>query len=336
MINTSIALLGVALQDGAAASEPEFKHGLTGGGLISPERTIDSKPVACGLRANAANSSYVSEVNMGVDFETLAYADVLPLYLYAAMGNIVSSAAEESGYFKHVITLGAELPELTFWGQIGDTSQQTVNKVDGAKIDTLGVSFEGNAPLDVSVTAAGINAALFGSWSDVISPSCFEGYFAPTGGTFKIDTASATPTEQIVTQGNFELSNSLEPKRGAGQVVASMLAEGKLTTTASMTVMLQDFDLVRKLLTGSAAGTTVTPNIVYGSGSWHFVHSTDPNMTMDVELKSVPWNFEMPSVDPEGNSAEVEFSADDIGIATADGSPLTITIVNKVETYTGA
>ena len=41
----------------------------------------------------------------------------------------------------------------------------------------------------------------------------------------------------------------------------------------------------------------------------------------------------MPEVDPEGNAAEIEFGADDIGIASADGTPITITVVNKVESY---
>lgn len=41
----------------------------------------------------------------------------------------------------------------------------------------------------------------------------------------------------------------------------------------------------------------------------------------------------MPEVNPEGGSAEVEFSADDIGIASSDGTPVTITVINKVERY---
>lgn len=120
MINTSIGLLGVALQSdkATAATEPTYKHGLTGGGLVKPEREVEQKNVACGLRANAANGAYVSEVNMGVDFETLAYADALALYAYAQMGNIVSTPVDgKAGYYKHVITLGSSIPYLTFWGR---------------------------------------------------------------------------------------------------------------------------------------------------------------------------------------------------------------------------
>ena len=162
MINTSIGLLGVARQKdkATAANAPTFKHGLTGGGLIKPERAVEQKNVACGLRANTTNGAYVSEVNLAVDFETLAYADALGLYMLAAMGNVVTSAAGKSGYYKHVITLGSELPWLTFWGQVGNTAAATVHKAVGCKIDTASLSFEGNAPLDIGITAAGHSYAL--------------------------------------------------------------------------------------------------------------------------------------------------------------------------------
>jgi hypothetical protein len=338
MINSSIALLGVALQNGdTAATTPQYKHGLTGGGLINIERSIDQKAVACGLRANAANSSYVSEVNLGVDFETNAYADVLGLYAMATLGNVVSTAVTDlDGYYKHVITLGSSIPQLTFWGQLGDTSLATVQKASGCKMDTLSLDFTGNEPITIGVTAAGIAAELFGSWADVTSPSCFDGYFVPTSGTFKLDTNSNTPLDALVTEGSFELSNNINAKRGAGQVVPSMLAEGKLTSNVSVTVTPEDWTLYRKLLTGSETGTTVTPTIVYGSTSWHFTHSQDSNCTLDVEFQNVPFSCDSPEVDPEGDAVDLEFSADDVGIASKDGTPVTITIVNKVASYEAA
>lgn len=335
MINTSIGMLGVARQANKAtgASAPQFRHGLTGGGLIKPERTVEQKNVACGLRANTTNGAYVSEVNMAVDFETLAYADALGLYALAAMGNVVTTTADASGYYKHVITLGSNLPWLTFWGQIGDTAEPTVHKAVGCKMDTLSLDFEGNQPIDIGVTAAGIDAALFGEWSGEAEPSCFDGYFIPTNGTFKFSANDQAPVEALVTKGNFELSNSLTSYRAAGRVVASEVSEGKLTTNVSQTIIPEDWDAIRKVLTGSATGTAVTSKVVYGSAKWSFTHSQDEHCTMDVEFSNVPWNCETPEIDPEGSAAEVEFSADNIGVASKDGSPVTITIVNKVQSY---
>lgn len=336
MINTSIGLLGVARQKdkATAANAPTFKHGLTGGGLIKPERAVEQKNVACGLRANTTNGAYVSEVNLAVDFETLAYADALGLYMLAAMGNVVTSAAGKSGYYKHVITLGSELPWLTFWGQVGNTAAATVHKAVGCKIDTASLSFEGNAPLDIGITAAGIDATMFGSWADETEPSCFDGYFRPTNGVFKFGANTQTPVECTITKGEFELSNSLTSYRGAGRVVAMELAESKLTTNVKNTIIPEDWDAVRKVLTGSENGTEITSDVVYGSALWSFTHSADPNCTLEVEFLNVPWNCETPEVDPEGGAAEIEFSADNIGVASKTGTPVKITIVNKVANYT--
>ena len=325
MINTSIGLLGVALQADKAtpATEPTFKHGLTGGGLVKPERSVEQK-----------NGAYVSEVNMGVDFETLAYADALGLYAYAQLGNIVSTPVDgKDGYYKHVITLGSAIPYLTFWGQVGDTSEATVSGASGCKMDTLSVDFEGNAPIDIGVTAAGIDAQLFTSWDDEAEPSCFDGYFIPTEGEFLIDTNTNTPAAAIVTKGNFELSNSLTPYRSAGRVVPAELSEGKNTSKVAITVMPEDWGLIRKVLTGTDTGTTVTSKIVRGSAKCTFTHSQDPNCTFEILAQNIPWNCQTPEINPEGNAAEVEFSADDIGIMSKNDTPVTITIVNKVQQY---
>lgn len=335
MINTSIGLLGVALQTAkaTAAAAPVFKHGLTGGGLVKPERSIEQKNVACGLRANASNGAYVSEVNMGIDFETLAYADALGLYAYAQLGNVISTPDTKQGYYKHVITLGSALPYLTFWGQIGDTSESTVSKAIGCKMDTLSVSFEGNNPLEIGITAAGIDAELFGAWSGEVEPSCFDGYFIPTDGAFLLDTSTAMPAEAVVTSGSMELGNSLTAYRSAGRVVPAELSEGKLSTSGSMKVIPEDWTLIRKLLTGSENGTKVTSKIVYGSLKWTFTHSQDASCKLEIEAKNIPFNCDTPEVDPEGDSAEIDFSFDDVGIASKSGTPVTITIVNKVQKY---
>lgn len=336
MINTAIGLLGVGLQESrsSAATKPLFKHGLTGGGLVKPERSVGQKDVACGLRANTMNGAYVESVDMAVDFETLAYADVLGLYLMAAMGNCVSTAVPgKDGYYQHVITLGSEIPWLTFWGQIGASTVPSVQKAIGCKLDTLSIDFDGTAPLDVGITAAGIDAELFGEWTGETEPSCFDGYFVPVNGVLKFSANEQTPADCIVTKGNFELSNSLQSYRGANSVVAAEISESKLTSAVKMTTIPEDWTDIRKLLTGTSTGTEVTSKIVRGSALWQFTHTEDPDMSLEIEFQNVPWNCEMPEIDPEGNAAEIEFSADNIGVASKDGSPVKITLVNKTENY---
>ena len=330
MINTSIGLIGVAKQTAkaTAATAPDYVHGLTGGQVFKLDRTVESDDVSCGVRAGT--DSHVESIVPGADFDTYGYADVLPLYFLAAMGSVASSASTETGYYDHVITLGDLLPYLTVWGRIGGE----YTKVAGCKVDQLEMEFEGNSPVEFGVTLLGIAATLgLSGFPGSADPSCFDGYFVPTGGTFKIDTASGTPTAAPVTQGSLSLSNSCTADPLAGQVTPGDVEEGKLVSSGSVTVKPDDMTLYRKMVTGSGTGTAPTGAMVYGSFEWNFTHSKDSKCAMKVEAANVPFTADFPDVDPAGGAAEVEFSFDDIGVAERSGSPVTVTITNTVASY---
>ena len=334
MINTSIGLIGVAKQStkATAATEPAFVHGLTGGQVFKLDRTVESDDVSCGVRAGT--DSHVESVVPGADFDTYGYADALPLYYYAAMGSIASAAASGtgmSGYYEHTITLGDVLAYLTVWGRIGGE----YSKVAGCKVDQLEMEFEGNSPLEFGVTLIGLAATLgLDSFPGDVDPSCFDGYFVPTGGTFKLDTASDTPASAPVTKGSLTLANNCTADPLAGQVMPGDVEEGKLVSSGSVTVKPDDLTLYRKMVTGSASGTTPTGAMVNGSFEWNFTHSKDDKCTLKIEATNVPFTADFPDVDPAGGAAEIEFSFENIGIASPSSSPVTVTVVNKVEAYT--
>lgn len=334
MINTSIGLIGVAKQSAkaTAASTPAYVHGLTGGQVFKLDRTVESDDVSCGVRAGT--DSHVESIVPGADFDTYGYADALPLYFYAAMGSIASSAASGtgmSGYYDHVITLGDVLPYLTVWGRIGGE----YSKVAGCKVDQLELEFEGNSPLEFGVTLLGLAATLgLGSFPGSVDPSCFDGYFVPTNGTFKIDTASGTPATAPVTKGSLSLANNCTTDPLAGQVLPGDVEEGKLVSSGSVTVKPDDMTLYRKLVTGSSTGTAPTAAMVYGSIEWTFTHSKDSKCSLKIDAENIPFTADFPEVDPAGGAAEIEFSFDDIGLTSPSGSPVTVTITNAVSSYT--
>lgn len=328
MINTSIGLIGVAKQVDKTthAAEPTFTHGLTGGKVFKLDRSIENASVSCGVRAGT--DSYVSSVTPGLDFETYGYSDVLPLYLYAAMGNIVSTAKDT--LFEHTITLGDILPYVTFWGRIGNEFTRT----DGCKVDQVEMSFEGNNPLSFGVTVIGMGAELgLEAIPGNPDPSCFDGYFIPTNGVFKVDTASSTPVEAPVKGGSLTFANSCTADPLAGKVTPGDVEEGKLTTSGSLTVKPENMLLYRKMITGSETGTIPSGKIVYGSFEMNFTHSKLADHTMKIVANRVPFTAEFPDVAPDGGAAEMEFSFDDIGIDSRDGSPVVITITNETESY---
>lgn len=333
MINSSIGLIGVALQDGksTAASAPTCVHGLTGGQVFQLDRTVESDDVSCGVRAGT--DAHVESIVPGADFDTYGYADVLPIYYYGAMGSIASAenaGTGMTGYYDHTITLGDLLPYLTLWGRIGSE----FTKVAGCKVSELEMSFEGNKPLQFGVTMLGIAATMgLAGFPGSVDPSCFDGYFIPTNGVFKIDTASGTPAVAPVTQGSLTLDNACAAVAYAGQVEPGDIEEGKLTSSGSVTVKPDDLTLYKKMVTGSSNGTVPTGAMVYGSFEWEFTHSKDSKCKLVVSATNIPFTADFPEVDPAGGAAEIEFSFDNIGVASKSGSPVTITVTNTVESY---
>lgn len=327
-VNTSIGLIAVAKQadKNTAADTPKFSHGLTGGQVFKLDRSVESAAVTCGVRAGT--DSYVDSISTGVDFDTYGYADSLPMYFYGVLGSIASAASGE--LFKHTIRLGDTLPYFTFWGRIGSEYTKTI----GCKIDQLEMEFEGNKPLSFGVTGIGMGAELgLASIPGTGDVSGFDGYFVPTGGTFKVNTASGTPVAANVMKGALSLSNSCETSQFAGQITPGAVDEGKLKTSGSITVKPDDMSAYKAMITGSTTGTTPTGVMVYGSFEWTFKHSKDTALTMTVKASRVPFTCDFPEVNPDGGAAELEFSFDDIGVESANGTPITIEIINRVESY---
>lgn len=332
-VNTSIGLIGVAKQTakGTAASAPTFVHGLTGGQTFKLERSVQSANVTCGIRTGT--DSYVEGVTPGLDFETYGYSDVIGLYLLAAMGNVSSSSYSGSGTNpptkQHVITMGDLLPYLTFWGRIGGE----FTKVSDCKVDQLELDFEGNAPLGLGITVLGIAATMgLSAFPGSVSPACFDGYFVPTGGTFKLATAGDTPAVAPVVSGNLTLSNGCSAEPLAGQVTPGDVEEGKLAVSGSVTVKPDDMALYTAMVTGASDGTAPTAGMVYGSFEWEFKHSKTNHVLM-VEADRVPFTCDYPSVDPEGGAAELQFSFENVGVASASDSPVTFTLLNDTASY---
>lgn len=329
MINTSIGLVGVAKQASRdqAAAAPTYVHGLTGGSPFGVERSMQVDSVACGMRANA--DSYIESVSVNPNIECRAYADAVGLWLLAALGRVETTGS--AAPYTHEFAMGDSLPYLTVWGQVG-TSDFT--RATGVKVDELELSFDGNAPLDVSVQTMGVGGELgLSSIPGSAEPSCFEGYFVPVDGEFKLETLGGEPADAIVTAASVAVSNNLEAVTAAGKVTPSEIAERKCTVSGSVSVLPDDMALYRKMVTGSATGTSLTGKVVYGSFSLKFTHTANPDWSLLVEASRVPFNADYIEVDPDGGDGVVEFSFDEALVGGRGESPVAVTLVNGVASY---
>lgn len=332
-VNPSIAFAAVALQADrdTPATEPTFLHGLTGGTPYAVSKSTASRSVSCGNRA--ASNARVESIEANPSIQTLCYPDVLPLYLYAALGKIVSTADTKTGagYYKHVITMGDELPYLTAWGQL----DKGIGRTDGCRVGTLEITASGNDYLDATVSLMGIDskfglAAIPGS----VHPSCYDGQYITTDCVFKLDTASSTPAEALVSEASFTIENNAGAQTSLGRAMPRDIGIGPLAAGVSVTTIPDDFKQFQKMLTGSETATDVSSKVVFGSTYAKFLLDADPKQYIEIEYNHVPFSAEFPEADPEGNEATIQFSCNSAIVRDANSSPVTITVVNKVESYT--
>ena len=333
-INPSIGLVGAAVQANrdTPAAQPTFLHGLTGGSPFSASRSIANTPVACGNRA--PSDARVDSVEIAPSIESLCYPDVLGLYLYSALGSVVSTPAEGDsmeGYYKHVFTMGPELPYLTLWSQVG---VDNFTRADGCKCSQLQISATGNEHLALTAAFLGISAEVgIDAIPGDLEASCYNGKYTTTDCVFKLDAASETPAEALVSEASFTFANNTAALTSLGRVTPRDVADGNLSAGCSVTTIPDDITQYKRMVTGSDDSTHITGRVVMGSVYSKFMHTDDTKQTLEIEINHIPFTADYPSVDPEGNEGTIQFSSDAAIITAANESPVTVTVVNKVQSY---
>lgn len=330
-LNPSIGLVGVAIQADrdTTATEPTFLHGLTGGTPFGMSRSIANTAVACGNRA--PSDARVDSIEFAPSIESLCYPDVFGLYLYAGLGKVVTSADSKSGYYKHVFTMGSDLPYLTVWGQVGNDG---ITRTDGCKLGTLEISATGNEHLAMTASLSGIDgevglAEIPGDAKSV----CYDGKLTTTDCEFKLDASSETPAEALVSEATFTIENNTSGQTSLGRAMPRDIANGNLNFGVSVTTIPDNIKEYQKMVTGSADSTKVSSKVVMGSVYAKFMHTDDPNIYVEIAVNHIPFTADFPEVDPEGSEATIQFSTDSAIITAAGESPVTITLVNKTASY---
>lgn len=330
-LNPSIGLAGIAVQASrdVHAAQPAYLHGLTGGSPFGVSRTIANTSVACGTRA--PSDARVDSIEVTPSIQSLCYPDALGLYLLAAMGDVKSEPSGQDGYYKHTFTMGQSIPYVTIWSQIG---ADNFTRSDGCKCGQLQLSATGNEHLAMQADFQGIDAEVgIDSIPGSVEASCFGGKYTTTDCNFMLDTAGSSPAEALVSEASFTFDNNLTSLTSIGRVTPREVAEGRLSVGVSVTTIPDDIGDYKKVVTGSASSTKLSGKVVMGSVYAKFFHTDDPKMTLEVKVDHCPFTAEFPEVDPEGSEATIQFQTDNAIIATAGESPVTVTLVNKTESY---
>lgn len=319
-LQSAIAQIGAAKQSakGSASAAPTFAHGVTDGAVLSLDITQDANE-------RTGGSLGLTDVNRtaampAASFTSRAHPKSLGLYLFAALGG---KAVTGTGPYTHTITPADTLPYLSLFGKL----DSVLTQVRDYKVDTLGISWSENDPLEVSVDGMG-TALSFPSTFTPTTDDTAASYFSPVGGTFQIDTDSGTAVTARVTAGEISISNSLEGIPLSGSILPDDIFNAQREITCSFDISPENLDDWRTIVTGTSSGSGVTATVPYGSFSMQFVNGTD---SLTLAATRVAFTCDFPDADPSGGAVSITLAG--VVLKPSGGNQLTATLVNGQASY---
>lgn len=321
MIQTAIADAGFARQTakGSAAANPAYQHGVKGGQIAQVEIDQETEDLTSGKRV-AGHANRTAAIP-GADWSTRVWADEIGLKLLLALGGYAVTGA---GPFEHVFTVGGSLDYGTVWG----TQDGRHYRIDDAKIDELGLSWDRNNPLEVSVTWIGTDLTPGVADPTPTTEVTCDTYLTPVGGTFQVDVDGDTPATAKVVSGEFTIANGLVSDPISGAITPDDVEESRIDLGVSLTIKPANADAFHESVFGSAAGTDISEVVVFGSLAITF---TDGSNTLLVEASKVPFLTSLPDVDPSGGPGELTLEGMLLG---CDEEAIEVTLTNSVADYT--
>lgn len=240
-----------------------------------------------------------------------------------AATNLAGGAdATGTGASTHVITPDASLPWCTVFGA-KDTERKAASD---CKLDSLKIEWEGNNPVKVTPTWAGMGVA----WSDaayvpVLDESLLD-YLKGIHLTAALDLdGSGYDGGAEIKSGSVEIKRNIAGDTKSGQLEPSSLDEGSFECDVELVVRVPDLLPVRLLLTGAVDGDSVSADVPYGEFSLVFADS--PN-SVALAATRVAWKTSEPEASPAGGPAELTLQG------RCYGNPaITATVINAVASY---
>lgn len=321
-MNMKLSAAGFAIQvaKGTAKTQPAFWDPLGGGSLVT--LPIEQKEDELTSADVGGVGEYRESVAVAVDCETRAWPKSIGGRLYAALGNVATVGA--AAPYTHTITPGPLLPWTTVFGGKDMERKAAVD----CKLDELKLEWDGNGPIKVTETWAGLGIAYSAIAYVPVLDEKLLNYFKGIGLAATIDLNGAA-----YDGGGKVLGGSLTIKRNVagdiycGNIMPGAIYEGTLEVDAEIKYRVPDLLPVRTLLTGTAAGMEPTAVVPYGSFSLVFAAPPD---SLTLSATRVAWTTDEPDADPKGGPAEITLKGRCYGAA----APLTAVVVNAHPSYT--
>jgi len=271
-------------------------------------------------------------INADADAKALITASVAPgnsgagvVTELAATNLAGGAAAGGGGTYTHVVTPAATLPWATVFGK-KDSDRKAASD---CKLDELKFEWEGNDPIKVTTTWAGIDAEYseedYVPVLDEAELDYLKGIHLQTA-AIDLDGSEYDGDAEIL-GGSIAVKRNLTADIYSGDLLAGDLLEGNPEIDIELTVRVPDLLPVRLLLTGAVDGTSVTEDVPYGSADLTFAASSD---SLELAATKIAWTTEEPEAEPKGGPAELKLKGRCYGTA---GDLFTATGVNEHASY---
>lgn len=319
-VQSALSKIGAGKQSGkGSAGTLTYAHGLADGAIMS----VDVQQALADITSGARVAPGVDRtaVMSGVDFSSRVHAASAGLWLYAALGAISTTGTTPKS---HAITVGTDTPYLTTFGSL-DSNYYSVQDV---KVGDLGLSWDGNEALQMSVSGMGTVLGFPASFS-ATTDNTHAAYFRPAGGTFKIDVDTDTPATAAVVSGEVTIANNISEVMLSGTITPNDIVNGRTEVECSFDIVPSNLADWRTIVTGAADGSSAASAPVYGSFECVF---TDGTYSLTVAASRVAFTCDFPASDPAGGAVTLSLA----GLCTqpaAGGTPLTVTLTNAVSSY---
>lgn len=334
-MNKNYGLFGFGLQKGVGkkATAPTVSiHASSDSNGLTAERTLESLKLTKGSPVDV--DTYVSETAPKFEVTTLAFPDMMALLGYAALGSIKSEG--EAAPYTHTISPGEDLPYVTVTEQKGSKAAALAEMVDG-KVDTLKLTAEGVAPIQVDLAINGTNMSWLSAtaWTGPAFDIA-QGYFTLAGAEvlFSLSTGEpiAVPVGVNLSKLELEIANSVEAQSIMGSPVPGDQVEGSTTITANIEGTADSTEMYREVMTGSKTGTALASKVITGSLQMKFAHNTNADWSLTLKVPAIPWTCDAMAVSTDGGPFELKLSTD--GALDPGTGAVQIVIADGTKSYT--
>lgn len=322
-LQRGLAQVGLAKQPakGTAQTPPAFAWGVRGGEIVGLEIAQDREESTLSNTLVAPAVNRRSTIPMG-GFTSRACPGSVGLLLLGALGAVATTGSGPT--WTHVITPATDVPWLTLTGDLAGIFRQ----VRDAKVDELSLSWSENDPLEVEAALIGTALSFPGAFGVPVVDEARAAHFTPCGGTFLLDVASTVPVAAPVKAGTLKVANSLDAPILSGSSQPADVFPGTKVLDMSLTIVPDNLDTWRSIVTGSPAGAAPVCTTVYGSFDVLFALGT---ATLRLAAGRVAFVTDFPEADPAGGPVELQLAG--MVVLPPSGAALTATLVNGVSAY---